>query len=116
MILSPDGLPLYLAAYALMISSLSGTEPSFHCHAESSEGSFDPPPVKIDLARPSCITPVFTTALPPSQLIVFQSSGVGPGAASVMLPSISQTPLMLSVPVGTGAAIGALVSLSAVVQ
>src|SRR6185369_8021649 len=69
-----------------------------------------------DLPRPSCITPVFTSALPPSQLSVFQSSGVGPGAASVMLPSSSKTPLMLSVPVGVGAAVAAPFRLNIVVQ
>src|SRR5690349_2802952 len=116
MIVSPEGLPRYLAAYALMISSLSGTEPFLCRHDPSSSGSFDPPPVKIVVPIPSCSTPVFTSALPPSQLSVFQSSGVGPGAASVMLPSSSKTPLMSSVPVGVGAAVAAPFRLSIVVQ
>src|ERR1041384_8260682 len=111
---SPEGEPVYLAAYALMISSLSGTEPFLCLHEPSCSGSFDPPPVKIEVPRPSWITPVFTKALPPSQFSVFQSSGVGPGAASVIFPSSSMTLVMGSVPVGVGAAVAAGLNGSAV--
>src|SRR5688500_4801141 len=73
-----------------MISSLSGTEPSLCFQEPSRSGSLDPPPVKIEVPRPSCSTPVLITAPPPSQLSTFQSLGA-PAGLSVMSPSSSNT-------------------------
>src|SRR5258705_1640137 len=87
-----------------MISSLSGTEPSLCFQELSISGSFDPPPVKIEVPKPSCSTPVLATAVPPPQLTEDQSSG-GPAGLSEMSPSISKTLKILSVPAGGAGAL-----------